>query len=146
MVRLPKGKPRSALGTAHGARDMLSTPPAMYDLALAGFDGAHRGVDRRQARGTQTVESDRGHLHREARQQQRHAGDVAVVFAGLVGAAQVHLFNDLELRTFARRRTSVEDQRRQVVRAHLLEHAAMTADGRADRFDDDRFGHEDLRR
>ena len=33
MVRLPRGKARSALGTAHGARLMLSTPPAMMNSA-----------------------------------------------------------------------------------------------------------------
>ena len=57
------------------------------ELDLAGADRARGGADRLHARGAQPVERRARHAVRQAGEQQRHARDVAVVLAGLVGAA-----------------------------------------------------------
>ena len=51
-------------------------------------------VDRLQPRAAQPVDGQPAHLDREAGQQDRHAGDVAVVLAGLVGAAEDHVLDE----------------------------------------------------
>ena len=58
-------------------------------LAEAELAGALDG--RLEAGGAEAVDGHAGHLDREARQQAGHAGHVAVVLAGLVGAAHVDL-------------------------------------------------------
>jgi hypothetical protein len=76
----------SALGMTKGARDIDSTPPAIIRSASPA-DGA---------RGDETASMPEPHRRlmvepgtlRAAGEQQRHAGDVAVVLAGLVGAAE----------------------------------------------------------
>src|SRR6218665_2922784 len=88
-------KALSALGMTKGARLMLSTPPPIINPtshprspALAGGRGGPDGID---PRATQAVDGAARNLQRQARQQAAHAGDVAVVFAGLVGAAKQHI-------------------------------------------------------
>ena len=81
-------KAASALAITKGARDMLSTPPAITSelspvlMARAAIEIAsrlepHKPIDGGARNG-----------HRQARQQQSHARDVAIVFAGLIGAAK----------------------------------------------------------
>ena len=78
----------SALGMTKGARLMLSTPPAIISVGLAGLDRARGRAHGIQPRSAQAVDRGAGHLDRQARQQARHVRDVAVVLAGLVGAAE----------------------------------------------------------
>jgi hypothetical protein len=88
---LARLKALSALGMTKGARLMLSTPPAIIRpaspalMARAAVPTASRPEPHRRlmvAPGT---------LQRQAGQQAGHAGHVAVVFAGLVGAAVEHV-------------------------------------------------------
>ena len=74
-----------------GARDMLSTPPAIISSALARLDGARRDADGVHARSAQAVHGCAGNFLRQSGQQQRHARDVAIVLAGLIGAAENHV-------------------------------------------------------
>ena len=71
-----------------GARVMLSTPPAIISVGIARPDSAGGGADRVKARAAEPVDRRARHLGRQPGQQQRHAGDVAVVLARLVGAAE----------------------------------------------------------
>src|SRR6185312_8150368 len=76
----------------------------------------------------------------EAGEQDGHAGDVAVVLAGLVGAAQVDVVDvgGVDADTLDGGR---DGDRGQVVGAHAGERPAVAADRRAHRRDDDRPAH-----
>ena len=58
---------------------------------LARLDPARRRGDRFHARGAQAVDGRAGNGLRQAREQERHAREVAVVLARLVGAAEKDL-------------------------------------------------------
>ena len=64
----------------HAARDR--------EIDLAGADRTRGIADRVEARRAQPVHGDAGHMIRQAREQRRHARDIAVVLASLVGAAE----------------------------------------------------------
>ncbi len=121
-----------AFAITNGARVIDSTPPAMAKRDLAGADGARGGADRIEARGAEPVDGGAGDGVGELGQERRHAGDVAVVLARLVGAAEDHL---VELGPVGVRVAG--DERAQgdggeVVGADIGERAAEAADGRAD--------------
>ncbi len=63
------------------------------EIDLAGADRAPRSADGIKARGAEPVEREAGNRIRQARQQQRHPRHVAVVLAGLVGAAEIDLID-----------------------------------------------------
>ena len=77
-----------ALPMTNGARVIDSTPPAMAKSISPARIARAAVADRVEAGRAQPVDGDAGHAIRQARQQQRHARDVAVVLAGLVGAAE----------------------------------------------------------
>ena len=80
---------------------------------------------------------------RQPGQQRRHARDVAVVLAGLVGAAVDHV---VELIPIDRRVALLQHAHRmrgQIIRADILQHAAVAADRRADEVADIGVGHGD---
>ena len=66
-----------------------------HHRGFAGFDGACRRTKRVQARAAKAVEGSAGHLKRQARQQAGHVRHIAVVFAGLIGAAINHVGHGL---------------------------------------------------
>ena len=76
-----------------------------------------------------------GDLDGQSGQQQRHAGHVAVVLAGLVGAAEDHVVDEAGSMP-ARSTTARSDGRGEVVRAHARERAAVAPDRRAHGVDD----------
>ena len=61
------------------------------EIDLAGADRASGSPDCIEPRGAQAVQRLAGNRIRQARQQQRHPRHVAVVLAGLVGAAEINL-------------------------------------------------------
>jgi len=130
----------AALGDGVGATAHALHAASDEHLPLPGQDGPRRHVDRAQAAGAQPVKRDRRHRHREAGQQRRHAGHVAVILPGLVGAAQVHLLDcgGVQPRPCHQ---GLEHVGGQVIGAHLAERAAHTPDRRAQRVDDHDFGH-----
>ena len=79
-----------ALGLGHHVR----RPGHRFDaagnehVAVVDRDRVSRRVDRLEAGATEPVHGQACHLDREPREQQRHPGDVPVVLAGLVGAAE----------------------------------------------------------
>ena len=98
-------RPRHALDAAGDA-----------DVGLAAGDGVRGRGERVEPRSAQTIVHRAGSLDRQARQQQRVAGDIAAVLAGLGGAADRHVVD--RLRSEAR------------ARHHLLDDAASRSSGR----------------
>ena len=104
-----------------------------HHVGVARLDGAgghHRGVQRRAA---EPVDGRRRHRDRQPGQQHRHPADVAVVLAGLVGAAPDHVAD--RGRVQARRLGQHRGQRGrgQVVGAHPGQRAAEPAERGAGR-------------
>ncbi len=123
-----------ALGLAHHERRARHQLDAAGDhhLGLAGLDGAGRLADRVEPRAAQAVDRRAGDVVRQPREQGGHARDVAVVLAGLVGAAEDHVVDHLRRQVRRARQDLPDDERRQVVGADLGEGAAVAADRRAD--------------
>ena len=73
---------------------MLSTPPAIEQFGLARDDGAGGTGDGFHARSAQAVDGAAREPFPAARTSSSgHARDVAIVFAGLVGASEDHVIH-----------------------------------------------------
>ena len=111
------------------------------DVGVAGEDGMARGDDGREPRSAQPIERDAGDRVRKPGEQRSHAGDVAVVLAGLVGAAEVDVVDGRALQARALDRGSDRDPC-EVVGTDGGERTAVPADRRAHRGDDDGARHQ----
>src|SRR6516164_2184099 len=87
-ISAEREKASPALPMTNGARVIDSTPPAMAN-SISPADGASSRADRIKARGAKPIDGLAGNRLRQARKQERHPRDVAVVLAGLVGAAEI---------------------------------------------------------
>ena len=65
-------------------------------------------------------------------QKRRHAGNIAIILACLIGTAQVYLLDQVSIEMVALDEAA-DDIRGQIVRPHGRQHAAQGTDGRADR-------------
>src|SRR5262249_35630854 len=74
-------------------------------------------------------------------EQQRHARDVAIVLARLVGAAEVDFVEPAPIDLRMARHQRFERHSRQIVGAHVRQCAAIAADRRAHRIADEGFVH-----
>ena len=96
--------------------------------------------DGREARGTEPIQRHAGNRVGQTREQRRHPGDVAVVLARLVRAAEIHV---LDLRRIDAgslyRRCNCD--RRQIIRTHFGQAASVAPDRRPDRGKHDRATH-----
>ena len=106
------------------------------ELAVAGDHRMAGRDDCREAGGAESVHRHAGHRVRQAREQRGHARDVPVVLAGLVGRAEVDIFD------VCRRHTGALDhgpdsERGEIVRPHACERAAVAPDRRAHTSKDD---------
>ena len=111
------------------------------EVHLAGLDSARGGADRLHARCTKTVKRHARHAVGQPRQEQRHARDVAVVLAGLVGAAEEHVVELFPVDMGVALPQRADRHRGEVVGAHIGERAAEAADRRARRVADEDFTH-----
>ena len=110
------------------------------EVAVAGDHGMAGADDRGEPRCAEPIDGDARDRVRQAREQRGEAGDVAVVLARLVRAAEPDVL-DL-LRGDSRALDGSRDrERRKVVGPHGGEPAAVAADRRAHRRQDDRPGH-----
>ena len=109
------------------------------DVAVADGDGVGRGVDRLEAAAAEPVDREPADLDREARQKERHPGDIAVVLARPVRAAEDHVLDQPPGRSRSVPRSRASDDRREVVGANGGQGAAVAPDGRPDRIDDPGF-------
>jgi hypothetical protein len=94
----------------------------------------------RQARGAEPVQGDAGDGVGHPGQEQRHAGDVAVVLSGLVRAAHVDVL-DVTHRDAGPLDRGRNRERGKIVGADTGEGAAVATDRRAYGGEDDRLGH-----
>ena len=124
----------------YGARVIDSTPPPMNTSPSPDRDRVRRRVDRLEPGAAQPVDGQPADLDREVGEQQRHPRDVAVVLAGLVGAAEDDVLDERRVDA-----GPVDDgaqhERREVVRPDARERAAVAADRRADGLDDPRLAN-----
>ena len=108
---------------------------------VATTDGAASGADRIEAGGAEPVQGLAGNRLRHAGKQKRHARDVAVVLAGLVGAAEIDLVDlvPVERRVLGHQR--LDRGRGEIVGAHLGERTAETADRSPDGIANEHITH-----
>ena len=130
----------SGLASTQGARVIDSTPPAMTTSASPDLTmlAARCTAESPDAQSRLTVMPGNG--DGQPGEQAGHAGDVAVVFAGLVGGAENDLVDRGRVDAGARDEFS-DDQRGQIVGAHLRERSPVSADRGADAADYKCFRH-----
>ena len=123
-----RAKASGALPITNGARVIEFDAAGNGEFDLAGADRAACGADRIEAGRAKTIERLAGNQFRNAGEQERHARDVAVVLAGLVGATEKHLIDlrPVEIGMFGHQR--LDGRCRQIVGADLGERTAETAD------------------
>ena len=130
-LRHHEGRPRHAFRTA-GDRQ----------LGLPRADRARRLQDRVHAGTAQAVDRVAGDARRQAREQQRHAADIAVVLAGLRGIAPAHVVDGLPVDAPVALHQRADRHGREIVGPHGRQRAAETADGGADIVADECLGHD----
>ena len=102
----------------------------MASVDLARLDPPRRRGDRLHARGAEAIDGCAGNGIRQASEQERHAREVAIVLARLIGAAEKDLVDLVgEVRMTAHE--LADGQRRKIVGAKARERAAEAADRRA---------------
>ena len=82
-----------------------------------------------------------GTVGRQAGEQHRHAGDVAVVLAGLVGAAEIAVVERLPVEAGIALDQHADRVGGEVVGADVAQRPAVAADRRADGVADEGVGH-----
>ena len=109
-------------------------------ITVIGFHGASRLIDRFEARAAQAIDRRAGNCVRQAGKQRRVACDVARVFARLIGAAEVDVFDlfFIDAGLFDELRN---DKRGEIVGANVFENAAVAAHRCAHGFNDNGFSH-----
>jgi hypothetical protein len=108
---------------------------------FAGGNGSRRHRYRLHSRAAQTVYRRRRHAYGHACQQRGHAGHVAIVFAGLVGAAVKNIVDACPIAFLELAPQRGERNGRQIVGANLRQGARVAADRRAKTFTDVSSGH-----
>ena len=125
----------------NGARVIDSTPPAMANsispLRIA--RAASPTALRPEAHSRLTVTP--GTVSGKPGEQQRHARDVAVVLAGLIGAAEEHFVEARPINLGVARDQRPDRSRGEIVGAHLGERAAVAADRGARRIANEDLSH-----
>ncbi len=110
-------------------------------LHFAAGNGAERSADGIHARSAQAIEGHAGNGLRQACQQQRHARHVAVVFAGLVGAAEEYLVHRAPVDRGITFHQCLDRHRSQIVGADCRQAATEAADRCANRVADIHITH-----
>lgn len=100
-----------------------------HEVGVAAGDRPGRRGDGVEAGSAEPVHRAARHRDRQPRQQSRHAGDIAVVLAGLIGAAEHDIVDHLPVDRGMTRNQDADRMGREVVGPHVLEGAAVAADG-----------------
>ena len=111
------------------------------EIDFTGADRPRDTADRIEARGAKPVHRHARHTFRQARQQQRHARDVAVVFTGLIGAAIGHFVQRTPIRLRIALHQRLDRGCGKIVRAHLGQRSAEPSDRRTHRITDVNITH-----
>src|SRR5471030_1263437 len=138
-----RGAGKSRVRLAHHERRARHRLDAAgeHQARLAGADGARGRADRVHARTAQAVDGSARHFLRQAGQQRRHARHVAVVFAGLVGAAVDDVVDGAPVDAGITAHQLAQRQRAEVVGADVFQRAGVAADRGADRVADKGISH-----
>ncbi len=139
-VRLA-GEGFGGLGHYEGGAGHALDAAGEHQVGFAGAYGSGGGAYGIQAAAAQAVDGGAGHARGQAGQQQRHAGDVAVVLPRLVGAAQDAVVQHVPVHAGVALAQGPQGVGGQVVRPHVLECAGVASDGSADVIADVGFGH-----
>ena len=107
-----------------------------HQLGFASTDGPGGAAHCIHAGTAQAVDGAARHVYRQACQQKGHAGNVAVVFAGLVGTAVENVVNFRPVQVGMTLGQRLDGDGAQVVCTHCGESAAITTDGGANGIDD----------
>src|SRR5262249_27414032 len=114
------------------------------EIDLAAFDRARGVADRVETGGAEAVDGEAGDGIGKSGNQQGHARDVAVVLAGLIGAAKHDLVDRRPIDVGMALEKRLDRHGGKVIGAHLGERAAVAADRRAHRIAEEDvadFGH-----
>ena len=134
------------LGHHEGRPAHAFDAPGDDQFGLAGLDGACGGYDRVHTRTAEAVDRGAADLRWQAGEQGRHARDVAVILARLVGTTEDHVIDGVPVEV-VRGHQRLQRDGAQIVGAHRGERPAIAADRRADIGTDECVGHGlDLRR
>ncbi len=136
-----RAKASSAFPCTKGARVMDSTPPASANSISPALMARAAVPTASMPEAHSRLSVTPGTLCGKPGQEQRHARDVAVVFAGLVGAAVKHLVELFPVDMGVALLQRAQRHRGQIVGAHLGERAAEAADRRARGVADEDFTH-----
>ncbi|CAB5343547.1 hypothetical protein IST453_03305 [Burkholderia multivorans] len=135
-----------ARGLAHHERRARHAFDAAghHQRGLARLDRARGNADRVHPGTAEPVDRRTGHALRQPREQQRHARDVAVVFAGLVRAAVDHVVDRVPVDVAVAFDERLQRHRAQIVGANVFQRTAVAADRRTNRITQKSFGHQCL--
>jgi len=111
------------------------------EICFAGLDGASSGDYGVHAGAAETVDGGPRHRTRQTGQKQRHARDIAVVLAGLVGAAEDDVVDGFPVDSPVPLDEGLEGNGAKIVGAHRRQRTTETADRRADVVADEGFRH-----
>ncbi len=111
------------------------------EIRLAAANGARGSRDRVESGTTQPVDCRAWHRRRQACEQDRHAGDVAVVLARLVRTAVDDIVERTPVRSRIARHQRLERQCGEIVGTDTCKRAAVTPDRGPDGITDESVGH-----
>ena len=114
-----------------GARVIDFDPAGNGEIHIAGLDRARRIAHGIEPGRAQPVDCDTRNGFRQSGQQERHARHIAVVFAGLIGAAEKDLVELRPVGLRIARHQRADRGRGKVVGTQLGERAGVTADSGA---------------
>ena len=129
-LRHDKGRPR------HGFH-----PAGDHQLRLTGLDRPRGGDDSVHARPAQPVDGRPRHAVGQAGKQQAHAGDIAIVLAGLVDAAEDDIIDHVPIQVGMPRHQRFQRHGAEIVGANAGKRPGKAANRRADIIADKSLSH-----
>ncbi len=111
------------------------------EVGLARLDGARGRDDRIHSRAAKAIHGRAGNADRETREQQAHAGDIAVVLAGLIGTAEDDVIHRVPIEGAIAGAERHERDGAEIVGAHGGKRPTETAYGGADIVADEGIAH-----
>jgi len=115
--------------------------PGDHQRRFVGTNRTRGNTNRIHARTAQAIDGAARHRDRQTREQQRHASDVAIVFAGLIRAAVDHIGNRSGIEILIALKQRAQRHRTEIIGTHTGQRARIAADRRAHGITDKSFSH-----